>query len=687
MAFLDNLVPLFTDAAWVKHANALPSPDGKVLTVNATASFQETIITLPANPSTSYRLAWVSGGYTDSSNRPYMYFFERETSTGPNIIGPTYSFPTSSAPQTLDFVTGPRTRFLVISCSNQGVGAFTFSDLVLQRKLPDPPTKNLVLNGGFDTDLTGWTYAGSGTATWQAGKARIDGVSNLNCFLMQVVSGLVPGMTYRFSVRGTRVGLVNRPAVYYRTTRNGSPVSGYTGVAGTPGSGDIELGFVLTVPSNGSVNGVRIELQVDLAANAAGWILWDDAKLVPVMPDPPTKNLVVNGDFSRGATGWNGTAPTAVTGEGTLTGTGTPGGSELLNSYQYVTVQPATVYRVKCTLRHVSGSGTGINFRISWRLANSVFISYQIDASVADGQTLQVDTVLTSPSNAQLCMIELVARGTETIAFSDISFTPIIPTPPTKNLVPLFTDAAWVKHANAQASADGKTLTLNALTTGNEFSRTVVNVLPGTLMTIEVTATGRWGVFTTDGAIAIVPYTVGTGNPQKVTFNTGPRTQVAVYCTNLSVTSGTFSFSNLKLVPVIPNPTANLVVNGDFSQGVAGWTLHSNAQVQDGKLVLNATANGQSTSQSVTVVPSTELVFRADVTGYVSGAQRPHFEIEEWAGSTWVGITKVFVPVGDGTFMSSWVTSPRTNRLNVKATSNAAGTFTFDDISLKPKLP
>lgn len=58
-----NLVPLFNDSRWTKHANTYTSDDGKTLTLVATASNQNSAITIPVLPNNKYSIKWVSNSY------------------------------------------------------------------------------------------------------------------------------------------------------------------------------------------------------------------------------------------------------------------------------------------------------------------------------------------------------------------------------------------------------------------------------------------------------------------------------------------------------------------------------------------------------------------------------------------------------------------------------------------------
>ena len=134
-----------------------------------------------------------------------------------------------------------------------------------------------------------------------------------------------------------------------------------------------------------------------------------------------------------------------------------------------------------------------------------------------------------------------------------------------------------------------------------------------------------------------------------------------------------------------------LVTNGDFSLGSTGWTLHANASVSNGELVLNATA---ATQQSITAVANAIPVLPNNVYT-LSG--------EIYASTNQGSINLAYYDVNKnyiGTVTNSTINNntPAYVRSLVNPTmpegayyvrliiqSNGAGTFKFDNISLKLK--
>lgn len=85
----------------------------------------------------------------------------------------------------------------------------------LRRAFDAQPGEELIVNGGFDSDLTGWTagVAGSSTVAWSAGVAEITRVSGANAYIYQALDTTV-GRRYRLSAGIGTDGLVIRLGSY-----------------------------------------------------------------------------------------------------------------------------------------------------------------------------------------------------------------------------------------------------------------------------------------------------------------------------------------------------------------------------------------------------------------------------------------------------------------------------------------
>jgi hypothetical protein len=399
----------------------------------------------------------------------------------------------------------------------------------------------------------------------------------------------------------------------------------------------------------------------------------------------PFRNLVPL--FTDAA--WTKHANTAVSADG-KTLTLTAAGSFETSYIQSIAVTPNTVYAISFT-----GNGR-------------IKVSDAYGTTALPGLDYPGGNVFTfNTGNRTAIKINLsnAALGAGTFTFANLSLTKVQPmasfgSNPFANLVPLFSDAAWTRHANATPSADGKTLTLNA-SAANQISRAVILVSPNTKirLTADVTVSGG-GTATinlaesanaipdSSGIIKDNAISIPANGSYTVEITTRSRTAY-VQVQLLNSTTGTYTFSNLKLEKVQPavgtyrNPFAELVTNGDFSQGATGWTLSQYASVVNGRLEIagNVSAFGQEAIQDVAVTPLTTYSYRADVSGSAAYLQFLQYD----ANSQYLGSLKDLTANSAGNV----ITHPRCTRIRIKMarSDTVAGTAWFDNVSLKRKQP
>ncbi|SDC70410.1 hypothetical protein SAMN02799630_01233 [Paenibacillus sp. UNCCL117] len=111
-----NLLPPFTE--WTLHANAAATEPYK-LTLNATGSFQNSTITIPALPNTQYVFSVGNAYIANQRNDIYA-----KDANGANIGSAIVSSPTS-------FTTPAGTAFLQIHVTSQAAGTFVFTNPML----------------------------------------------------------------------------------------------------------------------------------------------------------------------------------------------------------------------------------------------------------------------------------------------------------------------------------------------------------------------------------------------------------------------------------------------------------------------------------------------------------------------------------------------------------------------------
>jgi hypothetical protein len=113
-----NLIPDFNSDRWTLHANAVPSSDGKTLTLNANGSGQYSYITIPVLPNNQYEFTF------NQTGGGWAWFTEQYN-----------DFVVKSVAASQTFITKADTNNIVIAVSNDTSGTFTFSDLDLHIKM------------------------------------------------------------------------------------------------------------------------------------------------------------------------------------------------------------------------------------------------------------------------------------------------------------------------------------------------------------------------------------------------------------------------------------------------------------------------------------------------------------------------------------------------------------------------
>jgi hypothetical protein len=170
--------------------------------------------------------------------------------------------------------------------------------------------------------------------------------------------------------------------------------------------------------------------------------------------------------------------------------------------------------------------------------------------------------------------------------------------------------------------------------------------------------------------------------------------KLVVRCDTSTATSGTFTFDDVSLKQVLkngftdaeaelllrglnPDPTQELVANGDFSQGSVGWTVgqgiwdltNSNA-----KLTANAVGDTLNITNQINVLPNSQYRIIGDF-----DTTNTKLRVSCYT-STPSFISDIDITANDIIFMTPTNCGKITLRLMSKVTS---GTFTFDNISLK----
>ena len=147
----------------------------------------------------------------------------------------------------------------------------------------------LVTNGTFDTDTSGWTAVNGAALSVVSGKLRVAN-SAVNGHAYQAQTNLVVGKTYTVTATAT---LVSGSGTYNFNVRTGGTLKSYFGGSGSPSTPFVET-FVASSTS----------LEIQLRGDGAGDIYdWDNISVKLAEPDRSVKNkgLVINGSLTKTA--------------------------------------------------------------------------------------------------------------------------------------------------------------------------------------------------------------------------------------------------------------------------------------------------------------------------------------------------------------------------------------------------
>ena len=259
----------------------------------------------------------------------------------------------------------------------------------------------LVTNGGFDSDISGWTNSGTGTFVWSAGSGRFTRSASTD-FASATIS-TVAGRWYEVRASATIIsgtfGRVAAGPVNSITSASNSLVSAF--------SGQTRLMFLATGASS----------YVCLGADANATVVDFDNISVKELPGnhryqtttgskpvlrgtPIGANLVTNGDFASGLTGWTNpdTAPGTTTASGGTVSmnNGTTGTARLRQAFSVT----AGSYLVTFT---VSGySGTALS---------------KLDLGNTSGGDTAYGSVIISANGTYTRYVDNVTTGTLGLAF------------------------------------------------------------------------------------------------------------------------------------------------------------------------------------------------------------------------------------------------------------------------------
>ena len=312
-----------------------------------------------------------------------------------------------------------------------------------------PVLKNLLTNSDFSGGTTGWTGS-QGTVAANAGILSLTGTSGTYARLQQTTSAFIQGRVYYLRAR------VRVPAgcTAISTSDGVTVLAMFTS---PPADTWLNVSIVLTAKaaifftlyeggfadSTGKVMDVDYATCIDLTtifgagmeptlaemdaimATLGNWVNEADPKPLPTyvwekVTDNPAQNLVVNGDFSNGTTGWAPTSSTISVASNTLTNTGNGTNvapradntmiAETIVGRKYYTRGRVRVTNPDClTIRFQVGNIPGIAVTLpvqnQWYEASVVTVAtgvsnlarlyhYYVDAATSTGKVMEIQRVL-----------------------------------------------------------------------------------------------------------------------------------------------------------------------------------------------------------------------------------------------------------------------------------------------------
>lgn len=191
---------------------------------------------------------------------------------------------------------------------NGGVGGIANLDsLRFGKELPNTGTE-LIANGGFETDTSGW-YSWNGTVSITSERAHsgassllVSGGTATGPAATNLLGLAEPGVTYSVSFWVSVGGSSPSPVNLTQALNCGGSTS-YSWIANNPAvpnEGWVELAGPLVIPADCDLQGLQVYAE---GSGAAVPLFIDD---VSVQGPPPEEgqNLIVNSDFETDASGW-----------------------------------------------------------------------------------------------------------------------------------------------------------------------------------------------------------------------------------------------------------------------------------------------------------------------------------------------------------------------------------------------
>ena len=493
----------------------------------------------------------------------------------------------------------------------------------------DYSTSELITNGDFSNGTTGWSIyqqAGTGTLTASGGVATLTNSGTATSGT--AYQAIATKVGYYYQVTGTLVSATGSTLNALRKSDDSPPVANVVNIYSVSGS----------LPANTVCNGYFVATAtttyIAIQTNGAGQSISFKNISVKAVAMP---ELVTNGNFSNGTTGWsiyqNGSGGTLTASGGVATLTN--GGNAVYGTaYTTIPTVVGVVYRVSGTI--VSCTGTTFNaFRKSddsppgANIANIYSVNGPVSSSTSCLGCFSATSTVT-----YICLQTNGANNS--ISFSNISVKPVIgnhATQPTSacrtTLSALYNQLTATNTLSTQSVttvaatytltfSGGGTITLSGTKTGvySSGTSTLTGVTAGTLtLTVAGTVTNADLRVSNDG--------VGLPTYQSVTnANTYDSVGFPYYIkadgVDDSVATAAINFSGTNKITVVSGlrklSDSALAAYAEFSP-----TIASNAGAFLLSAPNSAAANYNFSSKGTTQVDNTVTTYTAPITSIVTG--------------------------------------------------------------------
>jgi len=243
------------------------------------------------------------------------------------------------------FTATAATLYLVLMHNNNALNSWSeFDDVSIREVVLDRPDTalgpELIRNGGFDTDLSGWTVAGTNatnTITVVGGVATFTSDGTGGGTALDLAIATKPGSTYVIGAGMT--GPSGQGTLAVGTSSAGTQL----GAASTTGSA---IAPSLTFVATGTTTFVRLFKNV-----TAGTVTFDNVSCREIIPAGTFgPNLITNGTFDSGIAPWSVSGATAANVGGELEVTWNAGHAFPV-ALQNFTAVPGRTYEIACRAR------------------------------------------------------------------------------------------------------------------------------------------------------------------------------------------------------------------------------------------------------------------------------------------------------------------------------------------------